>query len=128
MSTLFAGWMTLVTHSLRAAMTVSLRYTRALHLISTHPDNPSVQLWDRRTLGAATGQPVGALVGHCDGLTHVSSRKDGRYVISNSKDQTIKLWDLRKPYRADGPIPPPPTRQQWDYRRWSAHATAEYRM
>eukprot|EP00854_Cymbomonas_tetramitiformis_P022941 gene22941-27740_t len=36
------------------------------------------------------------LFGHTEGLTHVSSKGDGRYCISNSKDQTIKLWDVRK--------------------------------
>jgi WD repeat-containing protein 23 len=35
-------------------------------------------------------------MGHVAGITNVSSREDGFYVASNSKDQTLKLWDLRK--------------------------------
>lgn len=34
--------------------------------------------------------------GHRDGVTYVDSRQDERYLLSNSKDQTIKVWDLRK--------------------------------
>lgn len=30
-----------------------------------------------------------------DGITYIDSRGDGRYLISNSKDQSIKLWDVR---------------------------------
>jgi WD repeat-containing protein 23 len=39
---------------------------------------------------------AGAFVGHTEGLTYVDSKGDGRYVLSNGKDQTMKLWDLRK--------------------------------
>jgi WD repeat-containing protein 23 len=31
-----------------------------------------------------------------EGITFIDSRVDGRYFISNGKDQTIKLWDIRK--------------------------------
>lgn len=41
-------------------------------------------------------QPVGEMAGHVDGIAYLSSKGDGRYLISNSKDQSIKLWDLRK--------------------------------
>jgi WD40 repeat protein len=50
---------------------------------------------DRRSLGSSP-HPAGVLVGHTEGLTYVASKGDGRYVISNGKDQTLKLWDLRK--------------------------------
>lgn len=39
---------------------------------------------------------AGAFVGHTEGLTYVDSKGDGRYVLSNGKDQSMKLWDLRK--------------------------------
>ena len=35
-------------------------------------------------------------MGHTEGITYVSAKGDGRYVISNGKDQTLRLWDLRK--------------------------------
>lgn len=39
--------------------------------------------------------PVGILAGHRDGITYIDARGDSRYLISNSKDQSIKLWDVR---------------------------------
>jgi FOG: WD40 repeat len=50
---------------------------------------------DRRSLGASQ-KPSGVLVGHTEGITYVSAKGDGRYVISNGKDQSVRLWDLRK--------------------------------
>lgn len=35
-------------------------------------------------------------MGHLEGITFLDSRGDGRYFISNGKDQAIKLWDIRK--------------------------------
>lgn len=34
--------------------------------------------------------------GHFDGITYLDIKGDGRHFISNSKDQTVKLWDMRK--------------------------------
>ncbi|KAG8925809.1 hypothetical protein FRC02_009393 [Tulasnella sp. 418] len=58
-------------------------------------DDTTLKVWDRRSLGA-THKPSGVLIGHTEGITHVSPRGDGRYVISNGKDQILRLWDLRK--------------------------------
>lgn len=54
-----------------------------------------IKVWDRRTLGESSVKPVGILAGHVDGITFIDSRGDGRHLISNSKDQSIKLWDVR---------------------------------
>ena len=35
-------------------------------------------------------------MGHLEGVTFIDSRGDGRHLISNGKDQSIKLWDIRK--------------------------------
>jgi WD repeat-containing protein 23 len=48
-----------------------------------------------RSLGARA-KPAGVLVGHTEGITYVSPKGDERYVISNGKDQTMRLWDPRK--------------------------------
>lgn len=42
--------------------------------------------------------PSGVLVGHTEGITFMASKGDGRYVVSNGKDQTAKLWDMRMMY------------------------------
>ncbi|CAD6928609.1 unnamed protein product, partial [Tilletia controversa] len=41
-------------------------------------------------------KPAGVLVGHTEGVTYVSPKGDGRYCVSNGKDQCAKLWDLRQ--------------------------------
>lgn len=56
-------------------------------------DDSYVKVWDRRSLGG--GKPAGVLAGHTEGVTYVSPKGDGRYCISNGKDQSLKLWDLR---------------------------------
>lgn len=58
-------------------------------------DDNFIHIWDRRTIGRG-GKPVGSFIGHTEGIVHLSSKGDSRYVISNSKDQTIKCWDARK--------------------------------
>jgi len=47
------------------------------------------------------GREAGVFLGHTEGLTYVDSKGDGRYVLSNGKDQTAKLWDLRKMISTD---------------------------
>eukprot|EP01095_Lingulamoeba_sp_RSL-Kostka_P005759 TRINITY_DN1744_c0_g1_i1.p1 TRINITY_DN1744_c0_g1~~TRINITY_DN1744_c0_g1_i1.p1 ORF type:complete len:531 (-),score=142.55 TRINITY_DN1744_c0_g1_i1:64-1656(-) len=63
-------------------------------------DDTLCRIWDRRVLSAESDNEitdsVGSFIGHLYGVTHVSSKNDGRYFISNSKDQSIKLWDIRK--------------------------------
>ena len=36
------------------------------------------------------------LIGHTEGITHLDPKRDGRYLLSNCKDQTARLWDIRK--------------------------------
>ncbi|CAI5747509.1 unnamed protein product [Peronospora destructor] len=57
-------------------------------------DDSLIKLWDRRVLSQSNPKPQGAFPGHTDGITHISSRDDGYYFISNSKDQTIKLSEV----------------------------------
>ncbi|KAF9605273.1 hypothetical protein IFM89_015889 [Coptis chinensis] len=64
------------------------------HLIYSGSDDNLCKVWDRRCIGK--GKPAGVLMGHLEGITFIDSRGDGRYFISNGKDQTIKLWDIRK--------------------------------
>ncbi|KAF0697065.1 hypothetical protein As57867_012167, partial [Aphanomyces stellatus] len=53
---------------------------------------------------------------HTEGITHMSSRDDGYYFLSNAKDQTAKLWDLRKCVDHAG-VQHMPRQYDWDYRR-----------
>lgn len=63
------------------------------HIIYSGSDDQVIKVWDRRSMG--DGREAGAFVGHCEGLTYIDSKGDGRYILSNGKDQTMKLWDLR---------------------------------
>lgn len=56
-------------------------------------DDGVCKLWDTRIL--KNFEPVGIFYGHVSGLTHIESKGDNRYFISNCKDQSIKLWDVR---------------------------------
>ncbi|XP_047325037.1 LEC14B protein isoform X2 [Impatiens glandulifera] len=65
------------------------------HIIFSGSDDSLCKVWDRRCF-KSNGEPAGTLVGHLEGITCIDSRGDGRYFISNGKDQMIKLWDIRK--------------------------------
>ncbi|GLU08299.1 hypothetical protein SLE2022_252190 [Rubroshorea leprosula] len=65
------------------------------HLIYSGSDDRLCKVWDRRCL-VNKGKAAGVLMGHLEGITFIDSRGDGRYFISNGKDQTTKLWDIRK--------------------------------
>ena len=76
------------------------------------------KIWDRRSLRESNPRPVGVFAGHRDGLTYIDPRGDGRYLLTNSKDQSIKLWDLRKFSRVDAieRTKDAVKEQNWDYR------------
>jgi len=66
------------------------------HVVASGADDGLCKIWDRRALRENDPQPVGVLAGHTDGITYIDPRGDGRHLITNSKDQSIKLWDIRK--------------------------------
>lgn len=76
-------------------------------------DDSICKIWDRRC-STSNSKAAGTLSGHLEGITFIDSRGDGRYFISNGKDQTTKLWDVRKMsskpeyFKRTGP--------HWDYR------------
>lgn len=63
------------------------------HILYSGSDDSIIKVWDRRSLG--DGREVGAFVGHIEGITYIDSKGDGRYVLSNAKEQSMKLWDVR---------------------------------
>ncbi|KAI0217277.1 DDB1- and CUL4-associated factor 11 [Lamellibrachia satsuma] len=81
-------------------------------------DDGLCKVWDRRALSETNPQPVGVLAGHMDGITFIDTKGDGRYLLSNSKDQTIKLWDMRcfSSKEAQHATRREVSRQNWDYR------------
>nr|CAI5859118.1 unnamed protein product [Callosobruchus analis] len=88
------------------------------HIIYSGGDDGLVKVWDRRSLVEGSPKPVGVLAGHTDGVTFIDSRGDGRHLISNSKDQTIKLWDIRifSGAQAAESTLKAVHQQNWDYR------------
>ncbi|XP_013880714.1 DDB1- and CUL4-associated factor 11 [Austrofundulus limnaeus] len=87
-------------------------------LLFSGSDDALCKVWDRRTLREDRPRPVGQLAGHRDGITFIHSKGDARYLISNSKDQSIKLWDIRKFSPTEGLAASrlAVTQQNWDYR------------
>ncbi|XP_054848502.1 DDB1- and CUL4-associated factor 11 isoform X1 [Eublepharis macularius] len=88
------------------------------HILFSGGDDAICKVWDRRTMRESEPKPVGILAGHRDGITFIDSKGDARYLISNSKDQTIKLWDMRKFSGREGleASRKAVTQQNWDYR------------
>ncbi|XP_069735147.1 DDB1- and CUL4-associated factor 11-like [Phaenicophaeus curvirostris] len=86
-------------------------------LVLSGGDDGLVRLWDRRSLGHRGHRPVCRLAGHRGGVTFIHRRR-GRHLVSNSKDQTAKLWNLRRP-AGDGAVAAARravATQSWDYR------------
>ena len=81
-------------------------------------DDGVVKVWDRRNLIEDNPIPVGQLSGHYDSIVHIDSRNDARYLLTNSKDQSIKLWDIRKFANSEGVTATRTavSKQNWDYR------------
>lgn len=88
------------------------------HVLASGGDDGLCKVWDRRSLREDDPRPVGVLAGHVDGITYIDPRKDGRHLISNSKDQSIKLWDIRR-FSSNAAIETSKqavANQRWDYR------------
>jgi len=86
--------------------------------VASGGDDGLCKVWDRRALREDNPKPVGVLAGHVDGIAFLDPKGDGRHLISNSKDQTIKLWDIRK-FSSSSAIRQgrrEVSRQRWDYR------------
>ncbi|GMT01093.1 hypothetical protein PENTCL1PPCAC_23267, partial [Pristionchus entomophagus] len=94
------------------------------NIFLTAGDDGLCKVWDARMLDAASlaaaGEPVpvGTFAGHRDGITSIDTRGDSRYVLTNSKDQTIKIWDIRRfsSYDAINATRAAVAKQDWDYR------------
>lgn len=90
--------------------------TSSPHILYSGSDDTLIKVWDRRSMGDS--REAGVFVGHTEGVTYVDSKGDGRYVLSNGKDQTMKLWDLRKMMPTDKASKLDPARytSRFDYR------------
>ena len=52
-----------------------------------------VKVWDTRK----PAQPIFQMAGHNDTVTGMSLSPDGAHVLTNSMDNTLRVWDIR-PY------------------------------
>lgn len=67
-------------------------------------DDAVVRVWDLRCVRGDKGAlsvpsvrcaALGSFLGHLSGISHICSRQDGRYFLTNGKDHCVKLWDMR---------------------------------
>mmetsp|Transcript_18241 Transcript_18241/g.30427 ORF Transcript_18241/g.30427 Transcript_18241/m.30427 type:complete len:385 (+) Transcript_18241:47-1201(+) len=70
------------------------------NVIISGSDDRRVKLWDRRTL-TSKRDSVGDFDAHQGGVTHIDAKGDGHQFITNSKDHSVRLWDIRKLPPAD---------------------------
>ncbi|KAJ1972104.1 hypothetical protein H4R35_004863 [Dimargaris xerosporica] len=98
----------------------AVRYADASnHVLLSGGDDAALRVWDLRSLRDDHSKPVGIFLGHTEGITHIDAKGDGRYCISNAKDQTIKLWDIRRMHsiaEVGDRDPAFGLTTQWDYR------------
>ncbi|XP_011011461.1 PREDICTED: LEC14B homolog [Populus euphratica] len=85
------------------------------HLLYSGSDDNLCKVWDRRCF-ISKGKAARVLMGHLEGITFIDSRGDGLYFISNGKDQTTKLWDIRKMSSNAKDYTPKCRYSDWDYR------------
>ena len=90
--------------------------SKSPHILYSGSDDSLIKVWDRRSMGDS--REAGVFMGHTEGVTYVDSKGDGRYVLSNGKDQAMKLWDLRKMMSTERANDLDPRRftTQFDYR------------
>ncbi|EDW02424.1 DDB1- and CUL4-associated factor 11 [Drosophila grimshawi] len=83
-------------------------------------DDGLLKVYDLRTSfrGRNPSKSVLSFIGHFDGITYIDSRNDGYHVLTNSKDQSIKIWDMRQPsgQRNRSDRQHHLTMTNWDYR------------
>uniref|UniRef100_A0A0R3RW85 WD_REPEATS_REGION domain-containing protein n=1 Tax=Elaeophora elaphi TaxID=1147741 RepID=A0A0R3RW85_9BILA len=86
-------------------------------IFCTGSDDGLCKVWDIRLVGS-TRLPVGVFAGHRDGITYIDSHGNDRYILTNSKDQSIKIWDLRRfsSSSAEKVTLNAVRKQRWDYR------------
>ncbi|PRP81057.1 hypothetical protein PROFUN_11135 [Planoprotostelium fungivorum] len=95
---------------------VAFSHSDETNVIITGSDDCMIYIWDTRAMGCnSKKKPQGMLVGHTEGITSLDSKGDGRYIVSNSKDQ---LWDVRcsMTYSSYVSCLKPRRAYQWDYR------------
>ena len=87
-------------------------------MVITGGEDGLIRLWDRRGLRGERDNPVATFPGHIDSVTSLDARYDERYFLSNSKDQSAKLWDVRCPGEGSAVerTKTAVSRQNWDYR------------
>jgi len=84
-------------------------------------DDGLLKVYDLRTSFRSRNlsKSVISFIGHYDGITYIDPRNDGYHVLTNSKDQSIKVWDMRQPsnlrHRSCA-RPQQLSMPKWDYR------------
>lgn len=78
---------------------VSYVHDKDPNIIIAGCDDGLLKVYDLRTSFRTRNlsKSVISFIGHYDGITYIDPRNDGYHVLTNSKDQSIKIWDMRQP-------------------------------
>jgi WD40 repeat protein len=82
-------WLATGTGSIKTSRTTTPRMTYALSEIERSP-NAEIRLWDMR--GDVPGANAVSLRGHTASITGLAFTPDSRWLLSASRDNTIRLW------------------------------------
>ena len=58
---------------------------QSTNIILSAGDDSVIKLWDKRALTSGN-RPSGAFFGHVEGITHIASKGDDKFIASNGKD------------------------------------------
>ncbi len=70
---------------------LAVAYSKDASLVYWSGVDDLIRMFDVRKLDA----PLLQLSGHRDTVTSLSLSSDGAYLLSNSRDNTLRLWDAR---------------------------------
>lgn len=97
------------------------------NVLASGSDDGIIKLWDKRFIHNSQ-KPIGGFIGHHEGImsldsTYLHSSTSQNLLCSNSKDQTLKLWDIRKANSTEEVVSLYPKQSKYDYRESNVYCS-----